>query len=335
MKIIKIIFLNLLLLFLLLLVVEYSLPYFTDISIGKERYIKTDEYQPNSNLKYLFNGELYKKAIDENGFSVNNQINNKDNKKSLYFLGSSNVETVYVKEGKRLSDLTISKLNQTLDDKFNGYNSSKGGLNTSHMIKHLIFKIIPQNPDYIFLMPTNDYSYLLEYNSYNNGPKTHFFESNILHLLKIIKDTFIPNIYVFLRSSIEFQIPELGVDNDLKIKSFSKIQETQLDEFENYFRSIVKICNVFSIKTIIGTQFYNIEALNGDKVEIAKFMNNEINNIVRKVSKEEGTILLDLENLVPKNYEYMYDAGHLNELGCDYVSDLISKIVIGLENENN
>ena len=335
MKTFKIILYNIIILFLLIIIVENTIPYLTDIKIGRERYIKTDEYQPNSNLKYLFNGEVYKKLIDKNGFSVNNQINTKENKKSIYFLGSSNVETVYVKEGKRLSDLTISKLNRIFDDKFNGYNSSKGGLNTSHMIKHLIFKIIPQKPDYLFLMPTNDYSYLLEYNSYNKGPKTHFFKSNVFHLLKIIKDTFIPNIYVFLKSSIEFQIPELGVDDDLKIKSFSKIQETQLDEFENYFRSIVKICNVFNIKTIIGTQFYNIEALNGDKVEIAKFMNNEINNIVRKVSKEEGTILLDLENLVPKNYEYMYDAGHLNEFGCDYVSNLISKIVIDLENEGN
>ena len=63
---------------------EYSLPYFTDIYIGRERYIKTDEYQPNSNLKYLFNGEVYKKLIDENGFSVNNQINTKENQKSIF-----------------------------------------------------------------------------------------------------------------------------------------------------------------------------------------------------------------------------------------------------------
>ncbi|MDB9779871.1 hypothetical protein OAB54_06480 [Flavobacteriaceae bacterium] len=335
MKTFKIIFYNIIILFLLIIIVENTIPYLTDIKIGRERYIKTDEYQPNSNLKYLFNGEVYKKSIDENGFSVNNQINSKENKKSIYFLGSSNVETIYVKEGKRLSDLTISKLNRIYDDKFNGYNSSKGGLNTSHMLKHLIFKIIPQKPDYIFLMPTNDYSYLLEYNSYNKGPKTHFFKSNIFYFFKIIKDTFIPNIYVFLRSSIEFQIPSLGIDDDLRIKNKNKIKETQLDEFENYFRSTIKICKVFNIQTIIGTQFYNIEAVDKNKVELSKYMNSKINNIVRKVSREEGTLLLDLDSLVPKNFKYMYDAGHLNELGCDYVSDLISQKVIDLENENN
>ena len=34
------------------------------------------------------------------------------------------------------------------------------------------------------------------------------------------------------------------------LKNKNKIKETQLDEFENYFRSTIKICKVFNIQTI-------------------------------------------------------------------------------------
>ena len=333
MKIIRLIILNLFVLFFLILIVENSIPYFYEIKVGSKRQLIIEEYHPNSKIGYLFKNKLFTKTIDNNGFSIDPNNYSSEFTKSIFFLGSSNVETLYIEEGKRMSDLTSKKINLLSKDKFNSFNSGKGGLNSSHVLSHLIYKVIQQDPDYVFLMPTNDFGYLKNYGNYHNGPKKHFKEYNSLNIMRDLKNIFIPNIYLLLRSFIEFQIPELGVDDDLKIKSFSKIQETQLDEFENYFRSIVKICNVFNIKTIIGTQFLNFEAIDDNRVEDVKYMINEINNIVRKVSREEGTILLDLESLVPKNYEYMYDAGHLNELGCDYVSDLISKIVIDIENE--
>jgi hypothetical protein len=333
MKSLKIVIINLLLFFIFLLVVENIIPFFSGIKVGNNRQLLIEEYNPNSKIKYLFNNKIYNKTIDNNGFSIDPKNFSSKFTRSIFFLGSSNVENLYVEEGKRMSDLTAKKINLIINDKFNSFNSGRGGLNSSHVLTNLIYKVIQQDPDYVFLMPTNDFGYLKNYGNYHNGPKKHFKEYNFLNIMRDLKNIFIPNIYVLLRSFIEFQIPELGVDDDLKIKSFSKIQETQLDEFENYFRSIVKICNVFNIKTIIGTQFLNIEAINGDELEVVRYMNNEINNIVRKVSREEGAILLDLESLVSKNYEYMYDAGHLNELGCDYVSDLISKIVIEIENE--
>jgi len=335
MKILKIVFFNILLFFVLLLIVENLIPFFSEIKVGNKRQLIIEEYHPNSKIKYLFKNKIYNKTIDSNGFSIDPKNFSNKFKRSIFFLGSSNVENLYVEEGKRMSDLTAKKINLSINEKFNSFNSGRGGLNSSHVLTNLIYKVLQQNPDYVFLMPTNDFGYLKNYNSYHNGPKKHFKEFNSLNFIKDLKNIFIPNTYILLRSVIEFQIPELGVDDDLKIKSFSKIQETQLDDFENYFRSIVKICNVFNIKKIIGTQFYNIEAIDDNRVEVVKYMNNEINNIVRKVSREEGTILLDLENLVPKNYKYMYDSGHLNELGCDYVSDLISKIVIDIENEGN
>ena len=335
MKTFKIIFYNIIILFLLIIIVENTIPYLTEIEVGRKRDILFEEYDPNSKIQYLYENKIYQKTIDKNGYSIDPTNFSNDFTKSIVFLGSSNVESLYVEEGKRLSDLTSKKINLLTDEKFNSFNSGKGGLNSSHVLSHLIYKVIQQDPDYVFIMPTNDFGYLRNYGGYQNGPKKHFKEFNFFNSIRDLKDLLIPNTYILLRSFIEFQIPEFGVDNDLKIKSFSKIEETQLDEFENYFRSIVKICNVFNIRTIIGTQFYNIEALDEDKVEVVKYMNNEINNIVRKVSIEEGTILLDLENLVPKNHEYMYDVGHLNELGCDYVSDLISQKVIDLENGNN
>lgn len=336
MKYIAIIVTNLFILFVLILLIEYSLPYLTEIKIGKERYLKIDEYQPNSSLKYLFNDDVYKKTIDNNGFSVNNQINSPNNKKSIYFLGSSNVETLYVSEGKRLSDLTTSKLNIAFDEKFNAFNSSKGGLNTSHMLKHLIFKIIPQKPDYVFLMPTNDYSYLLKYQSYHKGPKNHYFTSDFFHLFKIIKDTFIPNLYIFLRSSIEFQIPEVGIDNDLSLNPAVKIDRVDLLEFEKYFNSIIKICKIFDIKLILATQFYNVEAYdNRDDINKVTFMNNKINSIVRELARKENIVCLNLDSLIPKTYDYMYDAGHLNEKGTDLVSDLITQEIINIESQND
>ena len=178
MKYFKIIIINFLALFFLLIIVENLLPHLTDINIGKTRQIIVQEYAPNSKISYLFNDKIYKKTIDENGNSIDPFEFSSTYSKSIFFLGSSNVETLYVEEGKRLSDLTAKKVNLYSKHKFNGFNMAKGGLNSSHLLISLITKIVPQKPDYIFLMPTNDFPYLLNYGSYNKGPKSHFTKLN-------------------------------------------------------------------------------------------------------------------------------------------------------------
>jgi hypothetical protein len=91
------------------------------------------------------------------------------------------------------------------------------------------------------------------------------------------------------------------------------------------------LCSIFDIEVIVGTQFYNLEALETDGVVKANFINKKINSLVKKISEEESSILLNLDSLVPKNYKYMYDGGHLNNLGVDLVSDLISEEILKIE----
>jgi lysophospholipase L1-like esterase len=331
MKYLKIILFNLTVLFILILIVEKSIPYFTDIDIGSRRYLIIQEYQPNSKLGYMFNDTIYNKTIDQNGFTIDPDHFSDTYSKTIFFLGSSNVETLYIEEGKRLADLTAKKINLFSEHKFNAFNIGKSGLNSSHVLINLISNVIPRKPDYVFLMPSNDFTYLTNYGSFSNGPKKHFTELNFYNTLKNLKDLFIPNLYILLKSSFEFQVPDFAVDNDLKINSFDNLKDTDLKEFENYFRSIIRLCSIFDIEVIVGTQFYNLEALETDGVVKANFINKKINSLVKKISEEESSILLNLDSLVPKNYKYMYDGGHLNNLGVDLVSDLISEEILKIE----
>ena len=175
-------------------------------------------------------------------------------------------------------------------------------------------------------MPANDYSYLNNYSAYNLGPKGHFLNMDLFNFIRFMKDRFFSNIYIALRSSIEFQVPQIAIDNDLVYSKDNLSDEAISEEFEKYFNSIIQICKVFKIKLILGTQFYNEEFLN-DKSDVYFEKTRLINQVVRNLAKSEDIEFLDLENIIPKNNKYMYDAGHLNETGVEMASTKISELI--------
>lgn len=46
---------------------------------------------------------------------------------------------------------------------------------------------------------------------------------------------------------------------------------------------------------------------------------------LREISKKNNLLLIDLENQIPSNRMYIYDAVHLNNAGSELVADIITK----------
>lgn len=50
-----------------------------------------------------------------------------------------------------------------------------------------------------------------------------------------------------------------------------------------------------------------------------------LNDAMRDVAREQNVQLIDLDRLVPKTKDYMYDVVHLNANGSRFVADVVSK----------
>ena len=49
------------------------------------------------------------------------------------------------------------------------------------------------------------------------------------------------------------------------------------------------------------------------------------NQITREVAIQENVTLIDLDSLIPKTNEFLYDTIHLNQAGSILMGDLVSK----------
>ena len=52
------------------------------------------------------------------------------------------------------------------------------------------------------------------------------------------------------------------------------------------------------------------------------------NNIIRKIAQEKEIVLIDLDLLIPKTNEFIYDTVHLNNAGSILAAESISAALI-------
>ena len=322
---IKIILINIIIIFFSLVLVDNAIPYLTDQKGGVEnRFVNLREHNPNASYqiksdKIIKNGDKFINIkTDKNGFILGDQKNN-TNSFDYIFLGGSTTECFYVDEDNRFPFKSIQMLNQLINKDFYGFNSGHGGNNLMHSYIILISKIIKLKPKNLVLMnAANDYSYLRLNENYFVGPRglINSNKKSLFYFLKITKDLFFPNLYRALRSY--FFINGLGAipggPDDSKSSFFSKNNDP-LNQYSKLMNLFIETCRIYNIKLILMTQFNNLKNVN--KIQYSKY--NMFNEETRIISKAKNIPLIDLDYLVPKNDEMMYDGLHLSDKGSLFV----------------
>ena len=170
----------------------------------------------------------------------------------------------------------------------------------------------------------------------------------LIHTIsKRVKDLLIPNSWILLRPLIvkikkENFVTE-GTDEWEGYRT-KKDFKTLYTEFEKQFtfslKSFIKISKIWGIEPILMTQFSRWTFDNTDFKKLYEEKNQSIsfdnfiklyqlsNQLIKKVSKEENILLIDLEKVVPKDDRHIYDTLHLSKEGSILVSKIISDKMI-------
>lgn len=361
-KVIKLLFINIGILISLLLLVEnflFSDSFSAKIELNDNRYIKLYEHKQNQtqifdnyNWSVFFETAVHKKnnifSTDIDGY-ITGPNNVEDYDKLIYFTGGSAVECMYVDEDKRFPYRVQENL-RNLGKKVKSINAGVGGTNSYHGYLSLITKGMKVKPDIIFFMYNgNDISLLSKTGSYHNAPlkrkliidkknkEIHTKYTGILGALRRIKDLLFPKLWRFFRENIlGFDILKYPEDEFKNYRNLNPNNEDILDRYRKSIHNYISFCKTNNIRLILMSQFNRIE--NKSKVFVDDYnkfnqsksaeefvsLYREANSIISEISSTNNTEFIDLNYLVPKTPEYIYDMIHLTDKGSLLVSEIIT-----------
>jgi len=353
---IKLIFINSIIILILLLIIEnflIDIPLTSQIQLNDSRSIYLREHKPNSLQKFnnLWLSDNFENAIykplnilktDEEGFIIGPNII-EEYEKTIFFLGGSTTECAYVDHDKRFPYLVQRNLR---DHKIKTINGGVGGQNSKQGFLSFITKGIKQKPDFLILMfNINDISILTKTGSYDSGvsgrsliiDKKQNKSLSMIDIMKSFKNKMFPKIWFFIRKNI------LGYENYLipndefegfRNKKFEK--NYVLDHFKRSILNYVMYCKINDIHLILMSQFNNIENkseifLKGfsklhNSYSVDEFVDiySKSNELIKEIAKDYNVSFIDLNKLIPKKGEYIFDSVHLTDKGSILVSEIIT-----------
>lgn len=363
MKIIKI---NLILLFCLLFVIDITLWIFFPIpnfraEINKNSYIPSS-FEANQVFNFTSNEGLY--DIDSNiVFSTNNfgfrgdDIKNpkEEGEFRIFLVGGSTTENLYIDDSKSLEKRIENQLLLAGGkQKITVYNAGKSGdISTDHlsMISHRINHL---EADLIVLFcGINDFRRSISSYNYIQMPKMKTLSNS--EKLKNTLNSFSQIIrrVLMVKNNISSDSEKITFSTRYQ-KLFNKtkgLQEIPLNKkyttkfYENNLRSIVGICKTNNIELILMTQPTTWGSQESDEIMQCHWMTiandkekyleddliiglNHFNNITRKISKENNLKLVDLDSIMIKSEANFFDDCHFNNGGVIKSSKIISKVIL-------
>jgi len=286
----------------------------------------------------------YSFRTDADGFVLPSRVH-ADPQLTLVFLGGSTTECYWVDEGRRFPPLAGKLLGERLGRRVNGLNAGVSGANTLHLLFVLLSKVIPLRPDVVVLMENvNDVNIMLFTGSYWSGHRTRSVieEQPNPGRLELVGDVLRQAVFPGIAQRLE-RSGLLKQSND-EFAGWRSIQRVRDDvdtrDYEANLVTFVEACRTRGIIPVLMTQFNrladtpdeitarNMQAFERDwgmGYAAYKACLDRFNEAVRRVARERGVLLVDLEARVPKQGRYMYDIVHLNSAGSELVAGIVAE----------
>lgn len=289
---------------------------------------------------------------DSKGFIVTDK-NHQNPDLSIYFLGGSTTECIFVTDSVRFPEGVARKLENQYPIKINAYNCGVGRTNSAHTINLLQNKILNEQPDLlVFNHLVNDLAvlYYFEgvYYDNNNTRKLKstigdlYSESNCNNKSATYFSSLLDAVSQNKNPKDEFKDErDLSLKNDAEKARIKSI-------YRKSIRSLLALSEANNIPCILLSQpsTFNLIRQKIIKLEIRKslfknlsakeeeaFKNDfydlhyDFNKILEEEAQNYEVLFIDLakEILQP---EYFYDEVHLNDNGARLASQIISQKII-------
>lgn len=314
---------------------------------GGERYIALSEPRPFQDISQSPGPDTlrmavglekkgYRLRVDEDGFIMPSKVHDKADR-SVVFLGGSTTECHFMDEEARFPYLVGRHLEKALGLKVNSFNTGMAGNNSMHSLFILQAKVLSMKPKTAVLMECiNDLTWLTVVGSYY----AHHYSRGI-----IVEKEYNP-IKNFILSFVRKKAEEkFDVEDEFAGHRSSRPKLSIAEICALYKKNLelfVFICRQNNITPVLMTQFNRftpeyegelrklgqlefIESRWGVKYPQYLESYDALNNVHRIVAAEQGVPLIDLDKLVPKTTEYLYDSVHLSEKGSRFVAEVIAK----------
>ncbi|HWR04003.1 MAG TPA: SGNH/GDSL hydrolase family protein [Humidesulfovibrio sp.] len=316
-----------------------------EVNRGYERFLIMREHRPSSDLSKApsrdllavadgLEDKLYRLRADENGFIKPSAVHEKPDA-SVVFLGGSTTECHFMGEEERFPYLVGRQLEASLGKRINSYNGGYAGNNTLHCLLLLQGKVLPMKPRVAVLMECiNDLTFLAVAGSYWSPSATRGLVQDKQY--NLVKQWIIHNL-------IGHKPPSAARDDEFADKR-SMAQKFEPEAITRSYRlnleHFIFICRQHGITPVLMTQFNRyLESPDENLLRQLKPMFDNwhityeqyrtgymaLNDAMRDVAREQKVQLIDLDRLVPKTKDYMYDVVHLNANGSRFVADVVSK----------
>jgi hypothetical protein len=313
---------------------EHSPNLFIPVKPG-DQYLK--------NVKTLVQ-KNYALRTDSDGFIIGPEDLRKSKEKvGIIFFGGSTTECMFVEETRRFPYIVSQTLNiRTLNAGYSGNHSMHSNL-------ALIGKGIKYNPQFaVFMHAGNDLATLSKTLSYWNPDSPRYLVQNtdesiqsFYDLARLFKNFIFPNLWLRFGYHFQNQVGSITPDEWVSFRdskySYAQIQGIIKKEFSASVKTFVSNSRNWGIEPILMTQFSRFYV---DDLEIRSeyerspqpltydeyvSLYRESNNIVRKIAKSEGVLLIDLEAKIPARPEFIYDSMHLTSKGSELVAKFINE----------
>jgi len=308
---------------------------------GVERYIVLRERKPDSDIPQTPSQDLaaiadglerkpYPFRADADGYIMPSQVHQKPDL-TVVFLGGSTTECTYMQQEERFPYLVGRQLEKSLGGRVNTLNGGCAGNNTLHSLLVLQAKVLPRRPQAVVLMECiNDLNFMMIMGDYwtPHASRGIVFDKEYGPVKRFIL-THLAGRTALSGSGGDESADARGRRLALDIPSLTAAYRKNLEHF-------IFLSRQHGIIPVLMTQFNRYTASPDDNVlrqmqgwnvnyAVWRQAYEAMQNTLRAVAVEQKVALIDLERLVPKTKEYMYDGVHLNTGGAALVAGLVAE----------
>lgn len=210
---------------------------------------------------------------DSNGFIQPSKIHTVADW-NIVFMGDSTVECSFVQPEKRFPYLVGRKIEQAIEKKVNSYNAGVSGADTLSLMKVLLLKIFPMEPDMIVLCNTDrELVYLLSENEQDthhmkgaeNGKKKIIDYRDWIVNASLKRRLWVCLQLIFrkkLRQTLNYK-----EENEMASTSYLNDTENVLELFEKDLQAFISLCQARNIPLVLMTQANQYGKKNGDRLQ--------------------------------------------------------------------
>jgi lysophospholipase L1-like esterase len=315
-------------------------------------------FHPNSSIFNGISGESHF-TINSLGYR-GEKIKNHENEYRILILGGSTSECLYLDDRETWPYLLMKKLDKTTEDKkVVAMNIGKSGHGLRNNL--LALKYLPDyyEPDLIILLTgANDVLFKLSRKDAWQPFNESEFDNTESYTFSVFpgydwKSAMVYKIYNSINLKFEKVKPQDGIGNTL-VENRLKRQNAEnwineipdltleLEDYEKSLERVIDLSNERNSSLIFMTQPYLWKENMTPEEDASLWMTydfgenyyptetmiysmEEFNNRLLKICESNKNLFcIDLEEIVPKTLDYLYDDMHFNENGASFVAEEIS-----------